>query len=451
VRQLISAIEERLDAPTAKGLAQAVSRAIRDGELATGDQLPPIRRLAEELMISPTTVSSAWQLLSRSGTIRSDGRRGTTVAPTGRNGGERYSRALRHDAEVTLDLSTGVPDPALLPALAPVLARLPGSSTPTSYLDDPVLPRLREVLARDWPYAAEDIVVVDGAMDALDLISRTLLRPGDTVLVESPGFPPMLDLLEDRGVHMVGMELSETGPDLDAVESALARRPVAVFLQPRGQNPTGVSLTPTRARRLATMLSGQDVLVVEDDSSGPISSSPPISLGAWIPEQVLHIRSYSKSHGPDLRLAAVSGPESLLSPVRHARALGQGWSSRLLQHVLAALLEDPAAVQEVAHAQAEYARRRELVVGRLRELGVDVPGTDGLNIWVPVRDEAAAVLRLASQGVAVTPGSPFAVQQRPGPEGHVRVTTGLVRHGHEELAERLADAARAGAWAAQQR
>jgi len=450
VRHLISALEERLDAPTAKGLAQAVSRAIRDGELSAGDQLPPIRRLAEELMISPTTVSSAWQLLARSGTIRSDGRRGTTVAPTGR-GGERYSRALRQDAEVALDLSTGVPDPDLLPALAPVLARLPGRSTPTSYLDDPVLPRLRELLARDWPYAAEDLVVVDGAMDALDLISRTLLRPGDTVLVESPGFPPMLDLLEDRGVEMVGVPLTETGLDLASVEAALARRPAALFLQPRGQNPTGISMTPTRARRLALLLRGHDVVVVEDDSSGPISSSTPISLGAWIPDQVLHVRSYSKSHGPDLRLAAVSGPEALLSPVRHARALGQGWSSRLLQHVLAALLEDPDAVREVGRARGEYARRRDLVVSRLRALDVEVTGTDGLNVWVPVRDEAAAVLRLASQGIAVTPGSPFAVEPRPGPEGHVRVTTGLVRRDHEALAERLADASRAGAWAAQQR
>ena len=450
MRRLISALEERLDTPTAKGLAQAVSRAIRDGELGAGDQLPPIRRLAEELMISPTTVSSAWQLLARSGTIRSDGRRGTTVAPTQR-GGERYSRALRHESEVTLDLSTGVPDAALLPELAPVLAGLPGRSTPSSYLDDPVLPRLRDVLAQDWPYAAEDLIVVDGAMDALDLISRTLLRPGDTVLVESPGFPPMLDLLEDRGVDIFGVPLTETGLDLDAVEAALARRPAALFLQPRGQNPTGVSLTPTRARRLAALLQGHDVVVVEDDSSGPISSSTPISLGAWIPDQVLHIRSFSKSHGPDLRLAAVSGPESLLSPVRHARALGQGWSSRLLQHVLAALLEDPEAVRQVSRARAEYTRRRELVVGRLRELGVDVPGTDGLNIWVPVRDESAAVLRLASQGIAVTPGSPFAVESRPGPEGHVRVTTGLVRDGHAELAERIADAARTGSWTAQQR
>lgn len=153
MRAIISALEERLDSPTAKGLAQAVSRAIRDGSLSPGDQLPPIRRVAAELMVSPTTVSAAWQLLSRSGTIRSDGRRGTTIAPVGRAGGERYTRALRHESDVTLDLSTGIPDADLLPDLGPVLAGFTGSPTPGSYLDDPVLDELRTALLARWPYA----------------------------------------------------------------------------------------------------------------------------------------------------------------------------------------------------------------------------------------------------------------------------------------------------------
>ena len=454
MRAVISDIEERLDSPTAKGLAQAVSRAIRDARLLPGDQLPPIRRVAEELMMSPTTVSAAWQLLARSGTIRSDGRRGTTVADTRHGGGERYTRALRHESPVSLDLSTGVPDSALLPSLAPVFAAFTEPATPSSYLDDPVLPELREVLASDWPYEPEDLLVTDGAMDAIDLVTRTLLRPGDTVVVENPGFPPLLDLLEDRGVDVVGVPLDATGPDLDAVQSALSRRPAAFVLQPRGQNPTGVSMSPTRARRLATLLRGRDVLVIEDDSSGPIASSTPTSLGTWIPEQVLHVRSFSKSHGPDLRLATVSGPAALLAPLRHARSLGQGWTSRLLQRVLARLLTDADAVRQVERARGEYARRRELVVARLAERGVEVPGTEGLNIWVPVRDESAAVLRLASQGIAVTPGSPFSVENggsSSGHGGHVRVTTGLVREDHAALAELLAEAAEAGAWTAQHR
>jgi DNA-binding transcriptional MocR family regulator len=450
VRAVISAIEERLDAPTAKALAQAVSRAIRDATLLPGEQLPPIRRVAEELMMSPTTVSAAWQLLARSGSIRSDGRRGTTVAPVTR-GGERYARALRHESPVNLDLSTGIPDSRLLPPLGPILGRLDEPVTPSSYLDDPVLDELRQQLTLDWPYAADELLVVDGAMDALDLVTRALLRPGDVVVVENPGFPPLFDLLEDRGVEVVGVPLDETGLELDRVGAVLPRRPAAVVIQPRGQNPTGVSMSQTRARRLAGLLRGRDCVVIEDDSSGPISTSAPISLGAWIPEQVLHIRSFSKSHGPDLRIAALTGPSALVAPVRHARALGQGWTSRLLQRVLADLLRDDECQQRIASARAEYARRRALVVTRLEAHGIEVTGTDGLNIWVPVRDEAAAVLRLASHGIAVTPGSPFCVEPVPAPGGHVRVTTGLVRDGHVEVADLIADAASAGAWTAQHR
>ncbi|MDV3220127.1 PLP-dependent aminotransferase family protein [Intrasporangium sp.] len=449
MRELLSALEERLDSPTAKGLAHAVSRAIRDGVLAPGDRLPPIRRVAEELMVSPTTVSAAWQLLARSGSIRSDGRRGTTIAPSGR-GGERYTTALRHQAGSRLDLSTGVPDPQLLPDLGLVLDRLRGATAPSSYLDDPVLPELREVLLGDWPGAVDDLLVVDGAMDAFDLITRTLLRPGDRVIVENPGFPPLLDLLEDRGVVVDPVRLDDSGPVLDDVGDRLHRGPVAIVIQPRGQNPTGVSMTPTRARRLASVLAPTACLVIEDDSAGDIASSPDLTLGEWLPDRVLHIRSFSKSYGPDLRLAALSGPAALLAPIRHARALGQGWTSRLLQRALAALLTDDASRSRVRTARAEYARRRGLVTDRLAELGIRVPGTDGLNIWVPVRDEAAAVVRLGSQGIAVAPGGPFVVDGRHH-EPHIRVTTGLITAGHVEVADAIADAAHASAWSVQHR
>ncbi|GAA6526823.1 PLP-dependent aminotransferase family protein [Intrasporangium sp. DVR] len=452
MRDTLSALEERLDAPTSRALAQAVSRAIRDGALAPGERLPPIRRVAQQLMLSPTTVSSAWQLLARSGVIRSDGRRGTTVALAG-YGGDRYSSALKHDPGSRLDLSTGVPDPALLPdlgRLVDLVGRAEGHAAPGSYLDDPVLPELRDVLLADWPTPAEDLLVVDGAMDALDLITRALLRPGDPVVVESPGFPVLLDLLEDRGVLVLPVELDHSGPDPDALAALLARRPVAVIVQPRGQNPTGVSLTPTRARRLASLLAPTSSLVIEDDSAGDIASSPALSLGRWLPDRVIHIRSFSKSYGPDLRLAAMTGPASVLAPIRHVRALGQGWTSRLLQRVLTALLTDAETQAGVRSARAEYARRRGLVTGRLAEHGIPVSGTDGLNIWVPVRDEPAAVLRLASEGIAVAPGRPFLVDRRDG-EPHIRVTTGLITEGHLAIADAIADAARASAWSAQHR
>ncbi len=445
MRDLLSALEERLDEPTARGLASAVGRAIAEGALAPGTKLPPIRTVARELALSPTTVSSAWSVLARSGAVRTDGRRGTVVLDTATSGGSRYRRALEHPVRLAQDLSTGVPDAALLPRLGGVLATLDSAGTPGSYLEEPVVPGLADLLRADWPYDAEALTVVDGAMDALDLVVRTLLRFGDRVVVEHPAFPPLVDLLDALAVDVVGVPVDAEGLRVDVLAAELARgRVAAVVLQPRAQNPTGVSLSADRARRLAELLGPSDTLVVEDDSAHGISTSPPVSLGRWLPQRTLHIRSFSKSHGPDLRLAAVSGSAELVRALESRRHLGQGWSSRLLQRILLGLLTDPDAVAAVARARDGYALRRRLVVDELARRGVPVGGDDGINIWVPVQDEAAATVRLASQGIGVSPGAPFAVLPEPG--GFVRVTTGLVRTHHAELATALAEAARSGGW-----
>jgi len=441
---MLSALEERMDKPTARGLAHAVSRAIRDGVLPSGTRLPPIREVATQLALSPTTVSAGWSLLARAGAIRTDGRRGTTVADPVGPSNTRYRRALEGQSGFSLDLSTGVPDAALLPSLSRALGRLTTAGTPGSYLDEAVLPELRDVLLNEWPYVAGDIGIVDGAMDALDLVARTALRFGDRVVVEHPCFPPLLDLLDSIGADVVGVPLDTEGMPPQLLAAALASPTAAVFVQPTAQNPSGISTTPRRARALAELIEGADTLVVEDDSAGAIASAPAISLGRWIPERTMHIRSFSKSHGPDLRLAAVSGPTPLIDNMLARRQLGQGWSSRLLQRILLSLLTDEGSRAEVQQAQREYARRRAALVDALAHRGVTVGGTDGINIWVPVQDEAAALVRLASQGIGVTPGSPFAVL--PHMPGHIRVTSGLVATDHEALADRIAAAANATGW-----
>jgi DNA-binding transcriptional MocR family regulator len=445
----MSAIAERLEAPSARGLAHAVSRALRDGALTPGAKLPPIRALASRLGLSPTTVSASWALLARSGTIHTDGRRGTIVTGLQDPVPGRYRRALERQIDFAVDLSTGTPDPALLPNLGPALSELTTAGIPGTYLDDPVLPGLLDVLLGQWPYPPEELMVVDGAMDGLDLVSRSLLRFGDRVVVEHPGFPPLLDLLESIGAEAVGVPVDEAGLRPEPLAGALRSRITAVFLQPRAQNPTGASMTEQRAQDLAAILAQAGIPVVEDDSAGAVAASAPISLGQWIPDQVIHIRSFSKSHGPDLRLAAVGGPTELLREIIHRRQLGQGWSSRLLQRVLLSLLTDPVAIADVAHARDEYTRRRGALVAALNSRDVDVAGGDGLNLWVPVNDESAAIVRLASQGVGVTPGTPFDVL--PGDGGHVRVTVGLVASGYEDLAQILAAAANTSSWASRGR
>jgi DNA-binding transcriptional MocR family regulator len=444
---ILSALEQRLDQPTAKGLAHAVSGAIRDGVLVPGDRLPPIRTVAAQLALSPTTVSAAWALLARSGAVSTDGRRGTTVRDQLGPTDGRYRQALRHESDFTLDLSTGVPDPSLLPSLGPVLAQLTSAPTTGSYLDDPVLPDLAEVLRQDWPYAVSDLAVVDGAMDAMDLIVRTSLRFGDRVVVEDPGFPPLVDLLESVGVQLVGVPVDDEGLDLAALRGALTEPVAAIFLQPRAQNPVGVTMTPDRARAISILLEGTETLVVEDDSAAGLSSATLASIGRWRPDHTAYIRSFSKSHGPDLRLAALSAPPTLHRAITARRELGQGWSSRLLQQVLLGLLTSAAAKSEVARATATYAARRAHVVDALAARGIAVPGTEGINIWVPVHDETAAVVRLASRGIGVAPGAPFRLGPPEGaPEGggHLRVTVGAAGDDLDSLAQALADAALVG-------
>jgi DNA-binding transcriptional MocR family regulator len=434
--EIVASIEDR----SPRGIAAAVSRLISSGALSPGSRLPTVRELAAEMGTSPTTVHEAWQLLSRVGAIESRGRLGTFVLNVPRpHGPRRYRRMYDGPGHFRVDLSTGTPDPDLLPDLGPALARVSRRVVTTSYLDDPVLPQLDEALQLTWPFRPEAMTVVDGAMDALDRIAAVTLRLGDRVLVESCSFPPLLDLLEQIGAEPIGLAMDESGILPESLQDGLAHQPVALFLQPRAQNPTGARMTAHRARRLAAELRGTDVVVVEDDHSGDVATGEDVSLGKHLPSQTVHIRSFSKSHGPDLRLAAVGGAGEIVTHVADRRLLGPGWSSRLLQAVLVELLRDPESVAAVATARAAYADRRARLTSCLDELGVHYTGTDGINLWVDVRDEQAALLSLAAHGIGVAAGTPFVVSPSDG--DHIRVTTATIADGHEEIAEHLAAAA----------
>src|SRR6202000_1094858 len=110
-----------------------------------------------------------------------------------------------------------------------------------------------------------------------------------------------------------------------------------------------------------------------------------------------HSRSFSRPHGAGVRLAAVAGPAAVVHPVIERRHLGQGWTSRLLQRLLLDLLTHPESGAAVAAGRGEDARRRGAVVAHLARGGVTVAAGDGLNLWLPVADEASALISLASR------------------------------------------------------
>ncbi|GAA4167663.1 aminotransferase class I/II-fold pyridoxal phosphate-dependent enzyme [Gryllotalpicola koreensis] len=420
------------DDTSPRGIAASIARQITSGELAPGDRLPTVRELAAELGVSPATVSHAWQTLLAAGLIVARGRSGSFVRDPGATDASWLPRSMAelagHAPQAELDLSRGTPDVALLPELEPIAARLRWQAGTGSYQELPVIPELHRLLRTAWPYPAEALTVIDGALDGLSRTLDQVVRFGDRVAVEVPGFPPLFELLEAHGVERVALEVDGAGVTPRSLFRALARGVSAVVLQPRAQNPTGASLSAQRAEELARIIAGQrrgaSVVVIEDDHSGLISGAPDVSLGTWLPGQVVHLRSFSKSHGPDLRIAALGGPRPLVDRIVARRLLGPGWTSRMLQTMLLELLRDPLAVASVARAGAVYAERQAALAAALSSFGVAVAPGDGINLWLPVRDERAAVETLAAAGVRVAAGAPFTADE-PGSPG-IRVTVGAL-------------------------
>ena len=437
---------EAISDASPRGIAAAVNRLIRADRLHVGVRLPTVRDLASQLGVSPATVSEAWQALSAVGAIESRGRAGTFVRSSSEP--SRPVRYLSVGLAPTvggLDLSTSMPDPHLLPSIEEGLRSLTSASLrwTTSYLDDPVLPALQAKFLESWPYRPERLVTVDGALDGLSRVIDQVVSIGDRVVVEDPGFPALLDLLDSRGAEIVPVEMDEQGIRVDALMEALRGEPVAVFLHSRAQNPTGAALTETRRDELAAVLKHSKAVIVEADHSGLIARAPDVSFGERIPDRTVHIRSFSKSHGPDLRLAALSGPADIVDPLMARRMLGPGWSSRILQSLLLALLDDPASQDCVMRARSTYRDRTENLSRLLEKQGVHVHPGDGVNLWVGVEDERSALLTLAASGIRVAPGSPFRVGSRG--RDHIRVTSALLPDDPDEqgaIAAHIATSAR---------
>lgn len=435
-------IVENCSGRTSKDIAASIGLLVSRGELQPGDQLPTVRALADQLGVSSSTVADAWRLLTHHGVITTARRNGTTIRAARADMTGRFWKVPASTATGTLDLSTGTPDTDLLPPLAPVISRLPTDITITSYIDRPVLAELEVVLMERWPFPAEAMTVLDGAVDALDRLITATVSFGDTVVVEDPTFPPILDMLERAGANILGVPLDIEGPELAPLQEALRQRPALAIFQPQAQNPSGVSTTPNRAAAIAALFrsSSPDTWIVEDNHIGDLAVGANVTLGRHLPDRVVHVHSFSKSHGPDLRIAAVGGASDPINEVIDRRRLGPSWTSRLIQHVLLAMISSGEVVEIVGRAADTYAARRQTLISGLRAEGSTVGDAEGLNLWVPVADGQRAVVALALDGIGVAGGAPFQLDTS-APPRHIRVSLGNARGDYPRLISAIANAA----------
>ncbi|MGW4289839.1 aminotransferase class I/II-fold pyridoxal phosphate-dependent enzyme [Streptomyces sp. NPDC004673] len=399
-------------------IAASVEHAVGSGELLPGQTLPPMRELAARLGVNPNTVAAAYRTLRERGVIETAGRRGSRVRPkpatTGRD-------ELRPDVpEGARDLSTGNPDPALLPALAPAFAHAAARAdrAPGLYGDDPADPDLvraaRAALDADG-VPTGPLTLTSGSLDAIERVLAAHLRPGDAVAVEDPGWGSVLDLIPALGLRPLPVGVDDEGPLPAALDAALRSGARALVVTARAQNPTGASVSASRARELRAVLRAHPGAVLIEDDHGHGFVDLPAHPLAGATRHWAFIRSVSKTYGPDLRLAVLAGDARTVDLVRGRQRLGPGWVSHLLQRAVARLWADDAVGPEAA---AAYSARRRRLLDALAARGVAAHGRSGMNVWVPVPDETGAVARLLQSGWAVAPGARFRLDSPPA----VRIT-----------------------------
>lgn len=402
--------KEYIQGRSAVKIAEGFERAIDRAALAPEAPLPTVRELAEALSVSPGTVSSAYRRLRERGLIVTDGRRGTKVAPAAR-GGWQSLRSQPAVPEGLRDLSSGNPDPALLPSMADFLPEL--RPLPRLYggpVSHPGLVRWTEAAFAADGIAPGPVCVVSGALAGIERVLREMLRPGDAVAVEDPGFSNIFDLVRGIGLRLVPVEVDEEGLRPEALEQAIRQGAQALITTPRAQNPTGAALGAERARALRAVLAeAPDLLIIEDDFAGMVCHQPAEWLHAPGRRWAL-VRSLSKALGPDLRVALLSGDEQTMNRVAERIGVTERWVSFVLQELALRMLESPAVMRRVEEAKERYRRRREALLRALAERDVPATGRSGLNVWIPVLEESRMLQQLAAEGWAAAAGARFRLE-----------------------------------------
>jgi len=278
--------------------------------------------------------------------------------------------------------------------------------------------------AKQMPSAAPEVLVTEGSQQALDLVARVLVDPGDTVLVERPSYVGAIAAFRASRARMVAVALDDGGLDLDDLRArhaecvAAGRPPKFLYVIPSFQNPSGISHSLERRRGLLEVARSLDLLVVEDDPYGDLyfEAAPLATLRSMDPERVLYMSSFSKILAPGLRTAFVIGPEEILAKIEIAKQSANLCGSGLDQRVLLACLRRGLIEEQKARIRPYYRAKRDAMLAALSaEMPDGISWTrpeGGLFVWLTLpegRDAEVLLERAVAEGVAYVIGAPFYV------------------------------------------
>ncbi|WP_027134439.1 aminotransferase-like domain-containing protein [Geminicoccus roseus] len=421
---------------------EAIRRRMASRALAPGDKLPSIRGFAATMGVSPSTVVEAYDRLAAEGVIRS--RPGSGFYLSGATPPlalaevePRLDRAIDPFwvSRQSLDAGAGM--------LKPGCGWLPADWMPNDLIrrairglaraDDAVLAdyagtrgslALRRLLARQFAAegveaGADQILLTGSGTQAIDLVCRFLLRPGDTALVDDPCYFNFQALLRAHQVRIVGVPHTSNGPDPAAFAQALsAHRPRLYITNSALHNPTGATISPQTAHRLLHEAAAHDLVIVEDDIFAPFEPEPSPRLAALDGlRQVIRIGSFSKALSASVRCGYIAArPDWIEGLVDLQVATTFGGPSPVVAGLVLATLSDGSYRKHMEGLRRRLARRRLEVAAELATLGIRpwLMPRGGFYLWCRLPDglDAAEVARRALRDdVVLAPGNVFSLSQ----------------------------------------
>jgi DNA-binding transcriptional MocR family regulator len=453
-------------------IVERVADAIERGLLKPGERLASVRRAAEDHGVSKNTMAEAYDRLVASGHLEARRGAGTFVAAAARTARPRVPPHLAEaidtvsllreqlEAQHKVRPGDGRPPPGWMEG-SELSAQFaggkwrPGGSLEHGYGSSWGFLPLRERIAlslveRGISCAPEQVLTTMGANHALDLVIRHIAEPGDTVLVDDPGYYPLFGKLQLARLRAVGVRRLPDGPDPDHLLDLVARhRPKAFFTQSLAHNPTGGTLSAAVAHRVLGAAERFGVTIVECDPFADILPAASTRLAALDGlRRVISIGTFSKTLSASLRVGYLAAAPAVVAALNDVKMLTVVSTSTYAEGFVAHLIQGGHYLRHLRRLRQRVEAATSLAVRELAAAGWPVarPPGGGLYLWVPFPeglDEAAICHRASAEDIFLAPGSIF----RPEPGPRTRPAMMRVNVAYASDPRFLAFLAASAAWA----
>lgn len=436
------------DRPFYLQIAEALRYLIVNGTLRAHEKLPAVRKLADQLGINPATVVAAYRILNKEGLIYQRHGSGAYVTPN-TSITEQGSKEFVHKEDYfhcdgTIDFASNVPPEHLFPitSIKKIINEIldEAGAAVFQYQDAEGFEPLRSIWAEEFeqtwsrPVSLTNISVVSGAQQGIDLAVRLLIKRGDSVLVESPGYRGARDVLLANGASIIPVPVATDGIALNCVEKVCKQRNVrAVYINPVLHNPTTTIWSDDKRAKLIELSRKHDFYIIEDDQFSDLLEKPVLPLASLDTDRVMYIKSYSKVLFPGLRVASLYVPESFFERLVAMKRTADIASNGLMQRVLHRLIVSSEYKNHTAASRKYYAgilNKFDTFIKENPSLKLDwsMPRS-GFNAWIKLPEKVTATAlaqKTAACGLLISPEKLFRNEGKITSDSHVRLSIGSV-------------------------